>query len=201
MKLLSHIFANGQSKTMNILNLNNKCFGCSSHWWPQSRSEALTIEPTFAFPLLSSTPWRAGSFSCETHIFSEKLWRALTIGMEARKLSRKVGVGVTTGCIRICGTTWHPRLRGIILKCSVGKFVAHQGIGAGWECEDLLRNSSHASHCVLRSTVDGHFHPGTGSVSNGRPFSAALERVVPSRPWERGSISYLNTLLSVFRRR
>jgi hypothetical protein len=54
---------------------------------------------------------------------------------------------------------------------------------------------------MLRSTVDGHFHPGKGSVSNGRPFSAALERVVPSRPWERDFISYLNTLLSAFRRR
>ena len=69
------------------------------------------------------------------------------------------------------------------------------------ECADLLHNSSHASHCVLRSTVNRHFHPGTGSVSNDRPFSAALERVVPSRPWERGIINYLNTLLSPFRRR
>jgi len=94
-----------------------------------------------------------------------------------------------------------PSLTWNIIKMQCRKFVAYQGIGAGWECEDLLRNSSHASHCVLRSTVDGHFHPGTGSVSNGRPFSAALERVVPSRPWERGFISYLNTLLSAFRRR
>jgi hypothetical protein len=32
--------------------------------------------------------------------------------------------------------------------------------------------------------TDRRFHPGTGTVANGRPFSSAVEREVPSGPWE-----------------